>query len=125
MEKTALMQLYTETPRKLVWKNVSGPVPFSLYIPKWRVPEPVPREILVRVGMRFSVVPSPVFKRGCLQGTSVPIQVRVHRVCENVNSVRFAPRGTTYDREIGEPYIPFDSLPCWNAQALCIEVQWL
>ena len=124
MESTTRLELYKETAGTLVWKEVSGDVQFRLYIPKWRIPVPVPHQILVRIGMKSSGVPCEVYKGGNPREATNPIQVVVGRVREVVNYVRFAPHGAKSDWEIGEPYIPLEILPCLNAQALYIEVQW-
>jgi hypothetical protein len=43
------MNLAKETPNKLRWDVLVEGAPFELYIPKWRVPRPWPRRIVVRL----------------------------------------------------------------------------
>lgn len=43
------MELKKETDNKIRWDKVIDNTPFELYIPKWIVPNPKPREIEIEI----------------------------------------------------------------------------
>src|SRR5207249_175272 len=97
------------TGRKVRWNAEYDGAPFELYIPQWRVPDPIPNVIYVDIEAAShpadgSVSPS---ERPPSQGASgTPIVALVDKVREHTKTVRYRPRGLPDDWEIGEPYVP-------------------
>lgn len=133
MIKTSLIEMAQfesakQTDNKLRWDcNVQG-VPFSLYIPKWRVPEPWPSRIWVRVdlcrnegdyGANLSL--NDVKIDSALRHE--PIVVAVTRHEEKTQTIRYRPVGENNSWEVGEPYIPI-SLTSNKADKLRLVILW-
>jgi hypothetical protein len=109
------------TDNKLRWQTDVDGVPFKLYVPKWRVPTPWPRQILVRI----SSCDGPVDRtRGRQDDLLRPIVTVVHRTSDHTGTVRFTPAGDPRDWELGEPYIPYSLLPEPTVKELVVEVEW-
>jgi len=131
MKEIALMHSSKQTGRKLRWdSNVDG-VLFELYIPKWRVPRPWPKRIIVSVSIPDCSTDeasksSPRSANGPegIAALEQSIVATVEMVREHTKTVRFAPRGNPEDWEIGEPYIPFALLPDSSWQRVQIGVRW-
>jgi len=126
----SLMRSSKETDQKLRWELVTDEgTKFSLYVPKWRVPEPWPGKIWVGVAL----TPNEEATYQCLTREQAlkepnlrfrPITSCVERYQEKTRTVRFKPADEIDDYEIGEPYIPNELLPAKDAQDLMIEVHW-
>jgi hypothetical protein len=118
-----------ETENKLQWQADVERVSFKLYIPKWRVPQPWPLHILVRVDglpeepIHYEQVTPSAARLG---GSSLEraIIAIVDRLRDHSETVRFDPRGDPQDWEIGEPYIPYVLLPNLSVPRLSIQVKW-
>src|SRR5579884_3935787 len=96
------------TDRKVRWNAEYHGAPFELYIPQWRVREPIPNVVYVDIEAAHPAEgsvspperpPSP----GASRSTIVAL---VDKVREHTKTVRYRPRGLPDDWEIGEPYIP-------------------
>lgn len=115
-----------ETDNKVRWSVEVDGVPFSLYVPKWRVPEPWPARI--RVGIRpdtAEVLPSTSRDAVTVapEARRRPIEVRVARVEDKTETIRYAPVEHGSDAEIGEPYIP-KSFTEDGEERLVVSVTW-
>lgn len=128
MVEISLMDPSKETDNKLRWRADVEGVDFKLYIPKWRVPLPWPRRIIVVISAlpmetsRATQAEPP--NRGAKEPRERAIVAVVDRVREHTETVRFAPRGDPEQWEIGEPYIPYALLPTPSTQSLRLEVRW-
>ncbi len=97
MVEISLMDPSKETDNKLRWRADVEGVDFKLYVPKWRVPLPWPRRIIVTI----SALPRETSRAGRAepadQGGREPLErdivAVVDRVREYTETVRFAPRG--------------------------------
>jgi hypothetical protein len=127
IKEVSLMEPSSETDNKLRWGAKVGDATFNLYVPKWRVPEPWPRRIVVAISRpinqdlsseRVDISSSRSLDR------KLRIATVVDRVRDHTRTARFRPRGNQGDWEIGEPYIPYSLLPDRLAQAVQIEVRW-
>jgi hypothetical protein len=102
---------------------------FSLYVPKWRVPEPWPKFILVEFYPSDEFIPPPdqVSGRMVMNDPSVrqrSIAALIERKAEHLHSVQFRPVGPKDEWEIGEPYIPRSLLPTDSPQMFRFRVDW-
>jgi hypothetical protein len=116
MIKNALLEMTLgssakETANKLRWDALVDGVTFSLYIPKWRVPNPWPGHIWVLVLPRRQEGDDlPNLSKDDVEADSTtrkePIVATVSRYSEHTETVRYTPGGDRDDWEIGEPYVP-------------------
>lgn len=100
-----------ETDNKLRWDAKVEETLFSLYIPKWRVPEPWPRSIWVKVlPRRQNSDDTPNLSRSEVESDSTfrqePVITTVHWKSSHTETDRYSPVGPAETWEIGEPYIP-------------------
>jgi len=115
-----------ETENKLRWDcNVDG-TRFSLYIPKWRVPEPWPKVIAVQTVRRrvectddANITPEDVAMDPSIR--LEPIVATVKKVSVHSKTVRYDPTANVW--EIGSPYVP-DSMTADSAERLRVIVNW-
>ena len=125
MIEMSLLKPSKETKNKLRWSAhvEKDNADFEFYIPKWRVPEPWPGRIFVRIEP-FIDDPS-IFTQSTLDidNLEVPIEVLVKRVEDHTRTVRYRQLSDEEDWQIGEPYIP-DSLIPPNSHLLIINVEW-
>jgi hypothetical protein len=124
-----LLSSARETENKLRWDADIDKVRFSLYIPKWRVPEPWPEVILVGVSDQLGRYTdySPLNRKSGKADSSLrkrPILAILHRVNDHTETIRYAPSGDPKDWEVGEPYIPYSLLPHDTSKTLLIEIRW-
>ncbi len=117
-----------ETENKLRWNAKINETTFSLYIPKWRVPEPWPSKILVRVDpQRNNVENTPNLKLNDIKCNGSlrhePIIATVRKFFKHTKTIRYSPVGDKEGWEIGEPYIPFE-LTCGDLDTLRVIVFW-
>lgn len=124
-----VLRLQKETGNKFRWDGYVDGVNFKLYIPKWRVPEPTPITIYVRL---FELSKTPGNNEGLTREKieadpslrSENIYAHIIRCNDHSKTVRFDPTGDYEDWEIGSPYIPESLLPKVDTKELIIEVKW-
>ncbi len=125
MYEITLMDPSKVTEKKLRWIADINGAPFELYIPKRRVPEPWPVQIIVTVTDDFR---RPHVNFHSNQDRSKPIQAIITKVVKHTRTVRYRPHGDNNEWEIGEPYIPKEILeaisPSSIPERLQIEVRW-
>ena len=118
------------TENKLRWDADVEGTPFELYIPKWRIPDPAPGKVLIRIFFSKDKIrsnrqftPSEIKRNPELKNQ--PIYAEVTRIREHTKTIRFDPIGDNSDWEIGSPYIPKSLLPAdENIKKLCLVVEW-
>lgn len=117
-----------ETDNKLRWDVDIDDTRFSLYIPKWRVPQPWPSRIWVGVLPRQgegddgpNLSPEDVNQDSTL--TREPIIATATKLAVHTKTIHYCPVGDPEAREIGEPYLPF-ALTYGGAARLRIIVLW-
>ena len=125
-----------ETKNKISWDTIvvsankdgsPGEVDFRLYIHKWRVPEPYPKTIYVKIEPATlqdkppfvsvdDVIDKPVLRKK-------PITSIIHAFKPHTTTLRYHPIGDHSEWEIGEPYIPY-SMTHNEAEYLKITIAW-
>jgi hypothetical protein len=120
-----------ETKNKIRWDaNVDGTI-FELYIPKWRIPDPAPERILIRIFLtddnietKDQYTPDEIKQDPELRNQ--PIYSELTRISEHTKTIRFDPIGNPNpnNREIGSPYIPKSILYREDIKRLYIVVEW-
>ena len=125
-----------ETKNKIFWDTTvvstdkdgsPGEVDFRLYIHKWRVPEPYPKTIYVKIEPAVfqekppfvsvdEVIDKPALRKK-------PITAIIHAFKPHTATLRYHPIGDQNEWEIGEPYIPYN-LTHNEAEYLKITVMW-
>jgi hypothetical protein len=100
---------------------------FRLYIHKWRVPEPCPEKIYVKIEPsklqkkpKFLSIDEAEEKPSLL---SNPIVSIVHSFKPHTGTLRYHPIEDQSEWEIGEPYIPY-SLTHDKAEYLQLTIKW-
>lgn len=117
-----------ETENKLRWDAEVNGVTFSLYIPKWRVPNPWPAKSGVALSVRrveCDDLPNLAARDVKADSTLTlePIVATIEWVSDKTNTAHYRPIGDKKRWEIGEPYIPFVLLS-EKAARLRILVLW-
>jgi len=126
MIEMALLEEAKETDNKIRWDTRIDGTRFSLYIPKWRVPEPLPRLIHVTISpytQQQSLTLSPAAAHTVPESRKEPIVAHLKRVKEHTQTIRYQPEGDASAWEVGEPYIP-TPMTYSEAERLTIMVQW-
>ena len=124
-----ILESAKETDNKLRWDASIDDTKFSLYIPKWRVPDPWPATIFVGVSDQLDRYEgyTPVSQIIAEREPNLlkrPILAVIKWVSDHTQTVRYAPDGAPKEWEIGEPYIPYTLLPKESSNPLLIEVKW-
>ena len=116
----AVLDASKETPNKLRWQHDVEGIGFKFYVPKWRVPDPWPKRIIVSMSELSAgpIAMHPPTRVG------QPISTIVEKRGEHTETVKFTPLGDPEEWEIGEPYIPYRLLPSSAVRLLQIEVKW-
>jgi len=125
-----------ETKNKIFWETTvesadkqgnPGIAEFRLYIHKWRVPEPCPEKIYVKIEPS-QLQEKPEFltvddadEKPRLK--SNPIVAIIHAFKPHTQTLRYHPISDQSEWEIGEPYIPYN-LTHNEAEYLKIIVMW-
>jgi len=126
IRQALLMNPSSETANKLRWHVDIEGVPFSLYIPKRRVPMPWPRQIAVSVSATPMNLGGPSY--GSVTETSIdprlPIVALLQLEAERKHTVRYRPLGDVKTWEVGKPYIPYSLLPESAPKLIQLEVRW-
>jgi hypothetical protein len=124
MKEFVFMEPSKETDHQLRWRADAEDHAFDLYIPKWRVPQPWPRRILVHIReVEPSLKTSPA-NRSDPSSLERGITAIVRRVSDKSGTVQFSPEGDKDYWEIGSPYIPYSLLPTSSAAAVQVQVWW-
>jgi len=117
-----------ETENKRRWDVMVEDAKFSLYIPKWRIPEPPPKTIAVLLvpgqlppDHGLSMAPDRAFDSPELRRK--PIVATISRTREHTKTLRYDPLGDSELWEIGSPYIPF-SLTFDQSLVITLVVFW-
>ncbi|APG27069.1 hypothetical protein A7E78_04000 [Syntrophotalea acetylenivorans] len=122
----ALLEEFKETDNKVRWDAYIDNINFELYIPKWRVPEPWPRVILVGItpvaSQQLSNLPPEVVRKSP-RTREEPIVVCLNKLNECSKTIRYRPEGDASKWELGEPYIPIP-ITFGSAERLIITVDW-
>lgn len=116
-----------ETDNKLRWDGEAAGVLFELYVPKWRVPDPMPTVVEVELtpasGSPDETRP---VTREMVQGApglrEQAIAVVLQRSTDHTKTIRYNPIGTE-EPEIGDVYVPF-CLTFEGMQRLSVTVTW-
>ncbi len=118
------------TENKIIWTAYLGSVPFNLYIPKWRIPEPVPEKILIKIFFSSEEVRDKKF----ISKTDIQLEPQlkrkkiysdVHKFSEHSQTIRFDPNGESNNWEIGSPYLPKSILKGQDFKELSLVIEWL
>lgn len=122
------MEAAKETDNKLRWDAEVEGVSFSLYIPKWRIPDPWPSRIWVDIFPRRAAGDDlPNLTRADTERDSTlrhePIIATVEYFKDHGNAIRYQSTGDPKAWEIGEPYIPL-ALTGGGSRRLRLIVLW-
>jgi hypothetical protein len=117
-----------ETDNKLRWDVEVEGTRFSLYIPKWRVPQPWPARILVDLVLHRGnfVDEANLSENDVAQDATLrhePIIATITKLTKHTTTIRYSPSGDPKKWEIGEPYVPFP-MTYGEADRLRIIVLW-
>jgi hypothetical protein len=145
------LDLIKSTEGKLRWDEEIDGTTFELYIPKWRVPEPVPPMISVKIydgtAIDTSAQLSPSAKNKLISfglsadevrelgnwlpiertppdGLKRPIIAVVEFERTHTQTVRYSPVGDPKGWEIGQPYVPISELGFPYPKRLILRVTW-
>lgn len=126
MIETVLLESTKETDNKIRWDADIDGARFSLYIPKWRVPKPLPTFIYVTVlpytRQKYFAL-SPANASNDPETCNQPIITNLRKFSEHTRTIRYQPEEDPSYWEIGEPYIPL-SMTYDMAEQLTIIVNW-
>ena len=125
-----LLDYDNETDNKYRWKTDVDGVRFSMYIPKWRVPKPIPRSININIYSEEEIEyhRNTYSKEDYENDEGLKLQkiiAKVERKSDHIERVRFDPVGVPKTWEIGSPYIPIELLPFREINSLIITVEWM
>ena len=125
-----------ETKNKIFWETTlistdkdgnPGEAVFRLYIHKWRVPDPIPETIYVKIEPsqlqekpKFVTVDEAAEKPKL---RSNPVIAIIHAFKPHTETLRYHPIGDQSEWEIGEPYVPYD-LTHNQSEYLKITIKW-
>ena len=126
-----------ETKNKIFWDTAVKSVDkdgnpceaeFRLYVHKWRVPEPCPQTIYVKIEPS-QLQQKPKFltadeAEAKPKLRSNPIVAIIHAFKPHAETLRYHPIGDQSEWEVGEPYIPY-SLTHNQTEYLKITVKWV
>jgi hypothetical protein len=125
-----------ETKNKMCWDTTvespdkeghNVPVNFRLYIHKWRVPEPCPETIYVKIEPATLQTKPPFITAEDAEAKPAlrkkPVTAIVHAFKPHTATLRYHPIEDHTEWEIGEPYIPY-SLTHGEAEYLKITIEW-
>lgn len=126
-----ILEIKKETDNKLRWDKVIDNTPFELYIPKWRVPSPKPREIEIEIlPPNNSVINNPltitqVNNNPNLKNSSITANLTMFG--DNSRTVRYDPEGNENIWEIGSVYVPISILNqkgLYGKERISIKIKW-
>lgn len=118
-----------DTGGTLVWSASTSNARFYLYMPKWRVPEPWPALITVRITDNLTewekyepLTPTAAQKNP--ERLERPIFAKIGYPKPHTETFRYDPFDVQDEAEIGSPYIPMSLLPFEPPEVLLIQVRW-
>lgn len=126
MSGFVFLNLLRSTDNKVRWQGMVEDVKFDFYIPKWRVPRPWPKRILVHVCDLPAAQEAEYERADRANPASLErgITTVVRKVARKTETVKFKPEGHPDDWEIGSPYIPNNILPSSAVEVLKLQVWW-
>ena len=121
---------WKETENKYRWDTDVDGVRFSMYIPKWRVPEPYPNKIGIRIYLEDEIqfYGNEYVRKDYENDDNLKFQdiiAKVEKKYYCTKTVRFDPVGVPKTWEIGSPYIPIELMPFRDINSLIISVKWM
>ncbi len=146
------LDLFKSTEQKLRWDEDVDGTKFELYIPKWRVPEPTPPMISVKIYDANGIDPeqqlNPSQKMQLSNAgltddqireidTWLPVRWTVDQHSDrpiiaavefdgiHTQTVRYTPIGDPERWEVGQPYVPISVLPFDYPRRLILRVTWM
>jgi len=137
MLELSLLTPSKETPNKLRWSADQDGVPFNIYVPKWRVPEPWPRRIHVKLsdaGCRpdgpARVEPPPVIYElsqeeqiNWMRKQQIEVDLQLER--HHQDTVRYKLTGLPDTWHVGTCYIPQKLLTSSPPRQIRLTINWL
>ncbi|HNZ87922.1 MAG TPA: hypothetical protein PKK55_05305 [Methanofastidiosum sp.] len=126
-----VLKLKKETDNKIRWDKVIDNTPFELYIPKWRVPSPTPRDVEIEVlPHNNSILNNPLTITQAKNNPNLknsPINANLTKFSDHSRTVRFDPEGNENMWEIGSVYIPISILNqkgLYGKERISIMIKW-
>jgi hypothetical protein len=103
---------------------------FKLYIPKLRVPKPIPTRVRVVIYLPGDEHPElssvKYYDATCSpEQLQSPIVAKMRYISPHTDTIRYDPIGNSKEWETGSPYIPTSLLPAEIPAELTISVEWL
>jgi hypothetical protein len=126
MIEMTVLEESKQTERKVRWDAYVDGAPFSLYIPKWRVPEPWPRIIQVSISPFGDTPATHLLPAEALDhplSRRQRIVTHLSLVSWHTKTIRYRPDGDDSQWETGEPYIPI-AMTFEGAERLTLTVDW-
>lgn len=124
-----LLAYHKETDNKHRWDAFVDDTVFELYVPKWRIPDPVPGKILIRIftdknkaSSSRTYTPSDVSDDPEIREKTIFAEICFTR--EHTKTFRYDPIGEKNKWEIGSPYIPKSVLEYEKIDRLYLSVEW-
>lgn len=115
-----------ETTSFHCWEYKQDKTISKLYIPKWRVPEPIPTIVSVSVDTHNGFEENRISERDILrnpQKKRLPIVVLGERVSDHQYTIRFDTNN--YNNQINSLYVPYTFLEeNLDIKKVMIKVQW-
>jgi len=118
------------TRNKMSWVADIRGIRFTLYIPKWRIPEPIPKRIRIKIyppneeiNDKKTLTEDSTYLNPQLRLSKIYSEVQ--KVREHTQTIRFDPLGEPKKWEIGSPYIPKAVLENNIYEKLTIVVEWV
>jgi hypothetical protein len=120
-----MCEILTRKDGKFRWDAQLQDALFELYIPDWRVPEPIPERIRVNVclnGKATGIIEEDVVANPDLRNRNIMAEARFRE--EKTKTHRYDAIGEPNQTEIGNPFIPFSLLPS-RPERVWLYVEWL
>lgn len=123
------LNYHKETENKHRWLIRTADLEFSVYVPKWRVPEPTPAYIRVTIVSNHDLpekVAHLTFEdvNRNPERAKEPILVQLTPVEELTKTIRFDPVGDPDFWEIGSPYISKDVFEDGPPDPMWLSIRW-
>jgi len=129
-----ILAYYKQTENKLRWDAIleKAKVTFSVYIPKWRVPEPCPNTILVilyfppddKLKNIKIYTKSDIDMNQELRNNKISVELL--KKSDHTKTIRFDPTGNDKKNwEVGSLYIPKELLPHDEITKVSAVIEWM